>query len=306
MQLHTIKNGLGGDDVRVTKAKKLIERWEAIQEDRRSYEHENWHAVNVKRYHDGRDREELQKLAQEVAPDDQVAQFVAVEDILSRIDGTSCDLYDLWLCDQWDQLNYEVSDIVELGMRAKPFDRIRSSYNWAKNKSILSLGRSGGWACFQTTNEDLHEEVEEAITEFEEAGSGSEAGDLARALDDKCAELADQIEQVEELKAFIKKYNDGLNFSDEIKFRMEEKVDELDGLHSDLKIYDNGGKTVDRYTAIFKGDAYGMSEDPTGPAGFSQYIGDAGKLDIESLGALIAWEALPELVKRGIARRLAE
>ncbi len=44
-----------------------------------------------------------------------------------------------------------------------------------------------------------------------------------------------------------------------------------------LKIYafDNGGETLDRYTLINReGDMLGLSDDPTHPLGFSQFVGN--------------------------------
>ena len=46
-----------------------------------------------------------------------------------------------------------------------------------------------------------------------------------------------------------------------------------------IKVYDNGGKTADRYTVEiihFNGDTdfFGMSDNATSPNGFNQYIGN--------------------------------
>ena len=43
-----------------------------------------------------------------------------------------------------------------------------------------------------------------------------------------------------------------------------------------IRIYDNKGKTFDRYTVIIDKDMYGMSSDPLGPRGFNQYGGEVG------------------------------
>ena len=46
-----------------------------------------------------------------------------------------------------------------------------------------------------------------------------------------------------------------------------------------LKIYDNGGKTIDRYTMIMPdGEAWGFNESPYHPQGFGQYAGNLGEL----------------------------
>ena len=66
-----------------------------------------------------------------------------------------------------------------------------------------------------------------------------------------------------------------------------------------VKIYDNGGKTYDRYTAVYLDQpespglfsARGMSENPFHPQGFGQYcIAAPGK----HLGKRIKFEELPK------------
>jgi len=46
-----------------------------------------------------------------------------------------------------------------------------------------------------------------------------------------------------------------------------------------IKIYDNGGETIDRYTLIMPdGEAWGFSVNPYHPQGFGQYAGNLGEL----------------------------
>ncbi len=74
-------------------------------------------------------------------------------------------------------------------------------------------------------------------------------------------------------------------------------------------IYDNGGKTMDRYTVILsEGDAIpphipclGLSDNPDSPQGFSQY-GEC--LEGEHLGKKISFAELPENVQEHLKRRL--
>ena len=42
-------------------------------------------------------------------------------------------------------------------------------------------------------------------------------------------------------------------------------------------IYDNGGKTMDRYTVIIDKDAYGMNSAPLWPYGINQHVGEVGR-----------------------------
>ena len=41
-------------------------------------------------------------------------------------------------------------------------------------------------------------------------------------------------------------------------------------------IFDNGGETLDRYTLVFDGHCWGMSEKPFHPHGYGQYVGELG------------------------------
>lgn len=69
-----------------------------------------------------------------------------------------------------------------------------------------------------------------------------------------------------------------------------------------VRIYDNGGKTCDRYTAVFVkkiNDEFvylGMSEHPCHPQGIGQHGFNHSLVDrptSEHLGKLIKFEALP-------------
>jgi hypothetical protein len=78
--------------------------------------------------------------------------------------------------------------------------------------------------------------------------------------------------------------------------------------HSRIRIYDNGGKTVDRYTFVFpsldvphNNDYYGSSENPFHPQGFGQYAGNypcSNNRNYRHLGKLIPPESLPEQARK--------
>jgi len=283
-------------------AQKALEAWEEVQDARRSYEHESWHCENVKRYgrEDQFDREDIE---QYVRNEIKTLKGGAIGDLKRRAlieygirYMENEHNYYGWLEQEWDQLNYEISDIVELGMREKPFSRIKDTY--IKNKRILSLGRSGGWACFQMTGDA--EELENLLEEYKD----DRAPDTLDRIKEATKELEETMKEIADIKAFIKKFNDGLSYRDEVKYRIEEQAGEI-GEIAALACYDTGpDSTVDRYTVIVDGEAYGMSEDALSPAGFNQYIGNAGKLAIDALGARIDWEKLPEDVKTAAARRV--
>lgn len=75
------------------------------------------------------------------------------------------------------------------------------------------------------------------------------------------------------------------------------------------KIYDNGGKTIDRYTVLTEPfhfgkscDAFGLSENPKNAQGFNQFIEDV--YEGAELGKEISFDDLPEEVKEAITERL--
>ena len=45
-----------------------------------------------------------------------------------------------------------------------------------------------------------------------------------------------------------------------------------------IRVYDNGGATIDRFTVIIGKDVYGMSDNANMPNGFCQYIGTVQEL----------------------------
>lgn len=76
------------------------------------------------------------------------------------------------------------------------------------------------------------------------------------------------------------------------------------------KIYDNGGKTIDRYQVLtepwYAGKScvsLGLSDDPESPQGFSQW---GSAYDGKHLGKRIAFESLPENVQNHILGRLSD
>ena len=67
-----------------------------------------------------------------------------------------------------------------------------------------------------------------------------------------------------------------------------------------VTVYDNGGKTMDRYTVIIGESVYGMSHNPLQPNGVNQYAGERDEFpkDLSHLGKKIEFENLtPEVMK---------
>jgi len=68
-------------------------------------------------------------------------------------------------------------------------------------------------------------------------------------------------------------------------------------------VYDNGGKTADRYTVIIGDDVYGMSDNPDSPQGFNQYSGTVG-VDVKigkHLGKKLS--SIPDSIKKAVKER---
>ena len=62
-----------------------------------------------------------------------------------------------------------------------------------------------------------------------------------------------------------------------------DKIDKyLSEAKSKIVVYDNGGKTADRYTVFIGDDVFGMSDDPTSPQGFNQYSGTTDEIKMGS------------------------
>lgn len=74
-----------------------------------------------------------------------------------------------------------------------------------------------------------------------------------------------------------------------------------------FKLFDNGGKTWDRYTLVVNSELFGFSENPSSPQGFNQY---GGKLQLLGdsrhwgLGREVKIESVPEEVQKAIFERI--
>ncbi|MCK4545418.1 hypothetical protein KAU43_07755 [candidate division WOR-3 bacterium] len=75
-------------------------------------------------------------------------------------------------------------------------------------------------------------------------------------------------------------------------------------------VYDNGGKSADRYSVIFKnGDLVGMSDKPFHPQGFNQFSGNVDNWDLttlDHLGKRLVFSDIPDDIKDAIEQRLGD
>lgn len=72
------------------------------------------------------------------------------------------------------------------------------------------------------------------------------------------------------------------------------------------RIYDNGGKTADRYTVILRdGSVFAMGADATSPRGFNQYAGQVSEFShgLSHTGRKISFQALTVSAKRAVQDR---
>jgi len=73
-----------------------------------------------------------------------------------------------------------------------------------------------------------------------------------------------------------------------------------------IKVYDNKGQTLDRYTVIINDDVFTMSSDPLWPQEVNQWLGTADEIDKDKLGIPISLKQLPEEVLIAILYRLCD
>jgi hypothetical protein len=71
------------------------------------------------------------------------------------------------------------------------------------------------------------------------------------------------------------------------------------------RIYDNGGKTADRYLVRLYGSVYTMSDDALMPNGVNMYFGEEHEFDRpwSRFGKKVSVKDLPDAVRIAICRR---
>ena len=72
----------------------------------------------------------------------------------------------------------------------------------------------------------------------------------------------------------------------------------------EVTVYDDGGKTIDRYTVVIGNDVYGMSDNCLSPNGFNQYCGELSEMDVGAFGEILPKEKQSAILRRAIADRL--
>ena len=67
-------------------------------------------------------------------------------------------------------------------------------------------------------------------------------------------------------------------------------------------VYDNGGRSYDRYTVIYDDSVFAMAEDSTGPLGFNQYCGERDEFPANMNHCGRRLKNIPAAVMKGFKR----
>jgi hypothetical protein len=178
---------------------KLLEKAELLLSDRRHYDGKNWHAVNVKRYNDSINIDSI-KIDSDYK-----------DSVMEAINST--EEYYFWLESEWQQLNYELSDLHNIFNKGDEWYHDKFQF---VTLPVYSLGRSGGWACFESELERISDEVD----------SGSS---IADGIDD----LSACIEEVEFVISFIENYNKNISYQDYVENNIECIIERVERSHQE-------------------------------------------------------------------------
>jgi len=182
----------------------LLEKWQCLNDEMRRYDYKKYHAVNVKRYND---YVGIDKLLEKIDTKKWIKNELKSYFNDDEIDNS----YYSFLEFSWYQLQYELSDIQDITEGGT--DEHKQFQYFEK---VYSMGRSGGWACFEMFNWD---EVE---------------NDLNRIIDGKeteyftLDEIEAMLEETEYIKEYIKNYNNGLSFEYFLTDQIEQKTDDIE------------------------------------------------------------------------------
>jgi len=257
------------------KAGILLKQWAGIEEDKRDYDNQSWHAVNVKRYHDYVDIDDLLKSYPKQYRDE-------LKKSVCNDDGdVDVDIYYNWLDVMRDQLRYELKDIANFTKGCKDehkdfehivlqgrirkedyktkcndcgiktwyedeqpckvekchgtLKKITYKQEWDEREYIYFLGRSDGWACFQDLLDDSDVENNlEAIADWKLADAYETSewldyndSDLSIAVADYLDKVKGTMAEITYIENYITKFNKSLDFKDEVKYRLDEKLGDI-------------------------------------------------------------------------------
>jgi hypothetical protein len=179
----------------------LLKKAHALLDSRRYYDGKNWHAINVKRHNDYFDYD---KFVSKIDTEYQSELKDAIE---------SMDEYYSWLESEWTQLNYELSDLHNIYNKGDKWYHEPMKY---VTMPVYSLGRSGGWACFESELDTLVEEC----SYNEEDGS------------EMLQKLSDCINEIEFVSEFIENYNESVSYQDYIENNYDCILDRIESRYN--------------------------------------------------------------------------
>lgn len=211
------------------KAAALLEKADAMLSERYNFDGPGWnggpmHEVNVKRHGDYVDEDKRDEIAQKSARmyalglKEQKAIRAYIDEYAEDEDA-----YWSWLSYAgWEQINYEVFD-AELFGEKLVYVWKHAYKNDEKSAGIVSRGRMGGHACFNSDVESLRDGLDSVLCEYIH---GNEYYGIQE-LRDAMRTLSDAMGEVERVQAYIKRFNDALSWADELQFRADEHAGEL-------------------------------------------------------------------------------
>ena len=223
----------------------------------------------------------------------------------------------------WDELSNACG--FKDGLRGEPHDAGKGSGAKAREmEPVGAAAESSGGGEIQAAVAELLDrrtlkqtlpEYRQAVERLEQGGQHDAPGEegavaayalqIAYAL--KNAEWPpDQAEEAAELSARAMAVANKAESSGggEIQAAVAELLGEA---KPDVRIFDNGGKSFDRYTIIIGQDVYGMSENATSPQGFNQYLGLVDEFEFPLEGVKeVTLDSLPDEVRRAIDNRRKE
>lgn len=71
-----------------------------------------------------------------------------------------------------------------------------------------------------------------------------------------------------------------------------------------MRVYDNGGRTIDRYAVVIGDSVFTMSANPLSPQGVNMYCGTTR--EIHPSGREVSLNDLPPAVREAIKRRCSD
>lgn len=208
------------------KAIAITNEYKALQDEQRggsSYNNTSWHAVDVKRYNDQVD---IQDIVKELKIDKKYH-----DDILNIFNNDYVnDSWYHWIEIMQDQLKYEIDDIKGITEGSSDehtsFEHITlldHNNDYTNRTFIYFLGRSGGWCCFQDDSEDVYEDIMYCIDNPKESKEDGTIHDI----DDNIATLTETVEEITYLLNYIEEFNNNISFKDEILELVNRHLEDL-------------------------------------------------------------------------------